>query len=566
MRVAAAKGARVDWLSFALAIIVAAASVAMLPELMFGLSASDSLRYNLLWTDEFTRAFADGELYPRWLAGAWDGLGAPTFYHYPPLFFWAAALIRLPFGSDMPPGTAASLASLVFLIIAGLTMRTWLLRFAPPRIALAGGLLYLAAPFHLYDIYARGSLAEASAIAILPLMPLAIDRIARRERGGAGLLAASYALTILGHVPTALLASVALLPAYILYRARSAGARLVLTCAAAIALGVALASFYLIPALHLLPFTLHEAWGGAWFEPANWAFWAPERWPSPPRGALHLLLAAAALAVALAALAARSRAADLTELRFWALLAALLFVLASGFPPALWQVAPLSQVQFPARLIPQLEFVAITALVIARPRAGHPMIVAALALAAMAWVPVLWLMIVRAPDMAARSAEAERLVFADRRDAPTFLPAGVPLPMHADGRDGADPTLVALPARGWLARAAFGTVNSRSLRDGLQVTLDSPVPTLVVARRYSYPRWRVRDAAGRDVPLLATRGSRLVAWRAPAGHSRFTLTPAPAPSERASLALSGVALMILLALGWRSRGFVSRRERLSVPR
>lgn len=554
-------GRRSDRLPFAIAVILAASAAAILPELLFGLSASDSQRYNLLWTDEFTRAFAAGSLYPRWLPGSWDGLGAPTFYQYPPLFFWAAALIRLPFGSLMPPGLAASLASFVFLAVSAFTMRAWLLRFASPRVALAGGLLYLAAPFHLYDIYARGSLAEAAAIAILPLLPLAVDRMALRERGGFTLLAASYALTILAHMPTALLASLILLPAFILYRAREAGPGLIVHCGGAILLGAALAAFYLIPAVALLPYTLREAWGGAWFDPANWTFWTPSRWPSMARGTLHLLFACAALLVAIAAFAARS---DLRDTRFWALLAVAMFVFASGFPPALWQRPPLVQVQFPARLIPQIELVAITALAVARPPLRHPLILAALLLAVAAWTPVLWLMTSRAPQMAAAAARSERLVFADRRDAPTFLPAGVPLPMHAGGREGADPSLVALPSRGWLARSSAGAIQAAPLGDGLAVTLDSPEPALIVVRRFAFPRWQVVDQQGRAAALLTTRKDRLVAWRAPAGHSRFTLRPIAAPTERASLALSFGALLFLLAIAALSGpGSVSHRLPLS---
>jgi hypothetical protein len=555
-QVSRALGGGADRLPFAIGIILAAATAVMLPELLFGLSATDSHRYNLLWTEEFTRAFALGAIYPRWLAGSWDGLGAPTFYHYPPLFFWVAALIRLPFGNMMTAGLAATLTSLTFLAVSGLTMRAWLLRLVSPRLALAGGLLYLAAPFHLYDIYARGSLAEAAAVALLPLLPLAVDRMACKERGGLALLALAYALTILAHMPTALLASLALLPAYILYRAREAGFQLVPWCAAGLALGIALTSFYLIPAIYLLPFTLHEAWSGVWFDPANWQFWAPSRWPSPWRGGLQMLIATAALFVAVAAHLGRPTNVDV---RFWAALALIIFMLAGGFSPALWQAPPLVQVQFPFRLIPQLEFVAITALVIAKPRFGHPLVIMALLVAVAAWTPLLWLMTVRAAQMEQRAAQSERLILADRRDAPTFLPAGVPLPMPADGRDGADPSLVVLPERGWLARATAGTVSAQTLGDGIEVVLRSPRPALVVARRYAYPRWQVRDGAGRRVPVLVTRDTRLVAWHAPAGQSQFTLSPAPAPSERLSLALSAGALLVLLMLALRGRGFSSRR-------
>src|SRR4051794_8364519 len=74
-------------------LILLVAVVAMAPELALGLTVSDSFRYNLLWPEQFATLFRDGHLYPRWLPLAWGGLGNPTFYFYPPSFFWVAAAI-----------------------------------------------------------------------------------------------------------------------------------------------------------------------------------------------------------------------------------------------------------------------------------------------------------------------------------------------------------------------------------------------------------------------------------------------------------------------------------------
>src|SRR6058998_2720110 len=97
------------------ALIVLVAIVAMTPELVLGLTMSDSFRYNLLWPEQFGTLFRDGHLYPRWLPHAWGGLGNPTFYFYPPLFFWLAAAVDALTLGALPSERFTPLATLVLL-------------------------------------------------------------------------------------------------------------------------------------------------------------------------------------------------------------------------------------------------------------------------------------------------------------------------------------------------------------------------------------------------------------------------------------------------------------------
>ena len=55
----------------------------------------------------------------------------------------------------------------------------------------------------------------------------------------------------------------------------------------------------------------------------------------------------------------------------------------------------MTMVQFPARLMPNADFVAITALVIARPPLARPLTIAALLLAIMGWLVMAQTMIER---------------------------------------------------------------------------------------------------------------------------------------------------------------------------
>src|SRR5260370_32727445 len=82
----------------------------------------------------------------------------------------------------------------------------------------------MAGPYHLLDHYYRGAYAECAAYVVLPLIALAIRRIAERRRFGPVLFAVAYAALAMTHLPTALLISVTALPAYVLHLGLRLGA------------------------------------------------------------------------------------------------------------------------------------------------------------------------------------------------------------------------------------------------------------------------------------------------------------------------------------------------------
>src|SRR5919197_712287 len=136
-------------------------------------------------------------------------------------------------------------------------MHAWLqVEIPSPRIALYGAVGYMAAPYHLLDHYYRGAYAELAAYVVLPLIALSIRRVAEGQRLAPIFLALSYAALPMTHLPTALLISLTALPLYVLYRGWRLGApRLAfgffVRCAFGGALGLGLASIYLVPALGL---------------------------------------------------------------------------------------------------------------------------------------------------------------------------------------------------------------------------------------------------------------------------------------------------------------------------
>lgn len=341
----------------------------LLPEFVAGPSTSDSLRYNIVWLDQWRELVADGNLYPRWMPRAWDGLGSPAFIFYPPLFFWIAVgfdqlTLRL-----LETGTLLSLTSAILLGASGLTMRHWLRAHVGAGTALLGALAYMLAPYHLYDIFARAALAETCAYAVLPLVLLGIKRASEGNASALLALAVAYASLILSHLPVALLASVTLVPAYALFVTRRVGA--LARLAAAGLLGLGLAAIYLIPALTEGHTILAQALNTIFYRPENWFFWHSGVLSRP----IMWIVFSACLAAVLLAFAAAIGADGEGRARtlFWAASSLAIVLLIAGVPPAFWRLPPIAQVQFPWRLMVVLEFAVITCVALSAQRLVKPL-------------------------------------------------------------------------------------------------------------------------------------------------------------------------------------------------
>jgi hypothetical protein len=215
---------------------------------------------------QLVTAVADGHFPARWMPDANYGHGYPFYNFYAPLSLYIAAAFRFLGFSFV---RAIHLAHIAGFLVAGLAMyalgRNWLgSRWAGVLAAAA----YTLAPFHMVNVYVRGdSLAEFWAMAFYPLVLLAADGVLgappdRRWRRVA-LFGLAYAALILSHNISALIFT----PFLLLYLGlrwlwpRRAGARppdgaaawrrgsSALTVVAGLALALALAAWFFVPAL-----------------------------------------------------------------------------------------------------------------------------------------------------------------------------------------------------------------------------------------------------------------------------------------------------------------------------
>jgi hypothetical protein len=195
----------------------------------------------------------DGTLLPRWTEGANYGFGEPRFIFYPPVSWLFGAFL-----SFVMPWAYVPAVFIVFTqTLAGLSAFALGRRLFPESGALFCAACFAANPYALLIVYNRSDFAEQLALVFFPLLILAALQLAgvvqsrlKAAHATVAFLAIVFAAVWLTNAPAGVIASygLAILFAGLALRAKSW--RLLLRGGAALALGLGLAGFYLVPAAY----------------------------------------------------------------------------------------------------------------------------------------------------------------------------------------------------------------------------------------------------------------------------------------------------------------------------
>lgn len=233
------------------AIVVAAAAVAVVPQLIRGNSCGHDFDVHLVSWLDCLNAWRHGIVYPHWTPSPNYGAGEPRFVFYPPLTWMAGAVLGAVFGWWFAP------IAFTFLCMAGtgLAVRALALQAFDEAVATLAGCAAIFSGFALFTAYERAAFPEFMGGVWLPLLLL----FALRDRGGSGTMRSAFdgstmplALALgaswlsnapLGVIASYLLAAVALAAALL----RRSWAP-VLRAGIAAVLGMAAIAFYLLPA------------------------------------------------------------------------------------------------------------------------------------------------------------------------------------------------------------------------------------------------------------------------------------------------------------------------------
>jgi hypothetical protein len=223
-------------------LLLAVILIAVLPLAWHGPSCGQDFDFHLeSWLD-LARSWHEGLLYPYWAGSPNYLAGEPRFVFYPP----ASRILGAALGCVLPWAWTLLAFTLLALLGAGFAFRAMARAWISEDNAALAACLYVVNPYLMFVIYERGALAELLAAIWIPLLAL----YGLRQKPAFLPLALTVAAIWLTNAPAAVMGCylLALLVAIAAIRERSW--RLAARAVAAVPLGLALASFWLVPAAY----------------------------------------------------------------------------------------------------------------------------------------------------------------------------------------------------------------------------------------------------------------------------------------------------------------------------
>ena len=220
--------------------------VAIAPFLKWGIPSGHDFEFHMDSWMEVVNQWKQGIVYPRWAELAHWGYGEARFIFYPPGSWTLGAAL----GAMLPWKIVPAAYCWIVLTATGISMYALARQWLQPPDALFAATFYALNPYHLLIVYWRSAYAELLAAVIVPLMLLCMLRL--REEGFRPTLWLSLTLAgaWLTNDPAALMIYYSAAGMAVVMAVRERSPRYLVGTAIAMALGAALAAFYLLPAIY----------------------------------------------------------------------------------------------------------------------------------------------------------------------------------------------------------------------------------------------------------------------------------------------------------------------------
>lgn len=213
------------------------------PAMTLKLGHQNDIAVHLRWVEQFHAALQDGVLLPRWAHAAQLGLGDPSFFYYQPLFYYITSLFLW---AGAGPERALVLAAAVpFLMVAAIVYWYFLNRY-PTRAAVLGAMFVVSCPTLYFMSTHLAAFPWSLSIPFSVLFAAESVRDKPRVRHIGVLLC----LICLSHLLSGLMALLCVGMARLIFvplRARTVSVHA--AWLGGVVLGLALASFFIVPAL-----------------------------------------------------------------------------------------------------------------------------------------------------------------------------------------------------------------------------------------------------------------------------------------------------------------------------
>jgi hypothetical protein len=336
-------------------------------------------RHSVYFLFEFNKSIQDGILWPRWGPDWGFGYGYPFWNIYGPLTYFVGEGVYL-LGFDYVP--AVKIVFGLSVLASAVAMYLFVRRLLGRPAALLAGLVYVYAPYRLFDLYVRADLAESLSFVFIPLVLWGffelIDRPRLNALIGTGLAYAGLVLTsnaaLLLITPLAGLFVAALILLRLWdekARLRGQGPfatprraiRLGVLPALGLALGIALSAIFLFPLLLEFNYVRVDQWTGGRFAfggdfvyffqlfSPHWGFGASIPGPDDQPGFQLGLVPVALFFLSFLTTPRISKANVRRAMRFFQVMVLVVAFLMTPISEWVWRTIPLSSfAQFPWRL------------------------------------------------------------------------------------------------------------------------------------------------------------------------------------------------------------------------
>jgi len=559
----------------AVGLFVSALWLVVLPFFNPGFPFGHDLSAHLTYTHLFDRAFHGGQFPVRWTHGVTPGHGQPLFNFYQPGFYYAVALIHVVVPSLL---MSVKVAMVAFWLFGAAMMFRALAHYGPMPAAL-GTLVFAGSPYFLLDLYVRASYPELAAISCaVGALCLQDSILLRPSVGRLSLMSVLIAGAIICHLPTTLIFfPVFAVRALVGETAREGRARGLLYASAAAILGMALALFYVGPAVgeqHLIQlkrltsgyfdyhthFVRPSQWLAQWWGHGNSVPGGADEMPFQV-GLVEWLVLGCATVVLFANVARRNLTKQDKELIVWLALVLFALFMTTAASARIWGSVPaMAYLQYPWRFL-MLVGVAcgfLAANLLARlrmPRVATTVLIAAAVLQ----------IVVSSPQRQPSSYVPRGVMNIDRPNWPlapdartsAFFEAGYS-PIGAV-RDAVPSFAMEAPFL-WTASPAGAMVKTVVASDRLSeldVTSEQGAP--IVLGWTDFPGWTF-SVDGRPVQPGRDPATGFIRIEVPPGRHRLRAEFRNTPIRYLANAISAVTLLLLCVLGVNSLTNAARRH------
>lgn len=294
-----------------------------------GFPQTDDGNWMIIRLSAFYEVLRGGEFPVRWLTRLNNGYGYPVANFLYPGFMYLGVPIAAITSSFV---TTVKLLFAVSLISSSIGMYLWLRKNFSQWSSFIGSMIYLYAPYHLYDATTRGSLGEVLVLGLAPFVFWAIDR---RSVGLTGIL---LGLLLISHNTLAIL----FFPVIIIYQLlQSQNGESFFKRWAGILLGAGFSCFFWVPAVVDLDSTV--------FSQIRVSDWAGYFADFHLIGVLELLIVTAG---AFFIFIKKSRSLNENRVTvFFFIIVGLTVFLSSSLSKSLWEFLPVQFIQFPFRVL-----------------------------------------------------------------------------------------------------------------------------------------------------------------------------------------------------------------------